>query len=540
MFKFRIIMAIFFSFGLIIIEALLEGNEMTQPYLNSPTNYNTGYKADPQKGDVRTSVFYVNDMHGKLTNIRHIKTAADSFSRKYQNNPEVDTFKLSGGDSNIGKPTAKNNFVISFLNSIGLEFSAIGNHEFDIGQPGFAKEIDNAKFKYVASNINVDPKLDINQDMKDQKVVKSWVVEKNGHKYGFVGATPVDLKLRLSKTSDVNGVNVDDTEKTLADIQQEVNNLRQQGINKIIMVSHLGKDKEQILAQKVSGVDVIIGGHTHDLIKGITPGDNWFKSPEGDPVLMTMAGKDGNYVGMLDLVFDDKGRIKAATNNVQESIKFPVDPFIRFMEDGYLGRTVKIGKMAADCRPKDTSLTENPIASYMADATKKKANSQLAFINSENIRGGIDGGIITERDIQELEPFRNKVYKLEISEKMVIDTLNNAAQSVTTPECKPGILQVAGLKYTITPQHTVKDVYLLNADGSQTKLDDKNPSSSKTFTAAYDDFVLKGDEFPTLKNPVKVLDTYQWTKAEAMVEQIKALNGKPLELKQDGRITVEK
>lgn len=543
MFKFTKNMAIIFSFGLLVSGILVKGKIMSQAFLNPAASPQNTYQSKPQNNknkEVRTSIFYMNDLHGKLTNIRHMKTAADSFTRTHTGRTDVDSFKLGGGDFNIGKPEAKNKFVINFLNSIGLDLTAIGNHEFDIGQQGFAKEIDGAKYKYVSSNINIDPKCDLTQDFKDKKIVKSWVMEKNGNKYGFVGGTPIDLKLRLAKTSDVSGIAVDPTDKTIKDIQTEVNNLKKQGIDKIILLSHLGKDKEQIVAQSVSGIDVIVGGHTHDLIKGITPGDNWFKSPSGEPVLITQAGKDGAHFGVLDLVFDDQGRIKAASNNVFDTADYPKDPFIRVVEDGYLGKTKQIGQLVKDCKPTKTSLTENPLASYMADATKDKAGAQIAFVNSENIRGGLDAGVVTERDVQELEPFKNKVYKLEITEKTVIDTLNDAAKSVLTPECKPGVLQVGGLKYTITPQHTVKDVYMVNSDGTQVKLDDKKPSTSKTFTVVYDEFLLKGDEFPTLKNPVKILNKYEWNKADAMSERISKEAGKPLDIKSDGRIKIEK
>ena len=53
--------------------------------------------------DVKTAIFYINDIHGQMSKLDKIKYASDCFSKAYQNDKSVDTLKLSGGDIKIGQ-----------------------------------------------------------------------------------------------------------------------------------------------------------------------------------------------------------------------------------------------------------------------------------------------------------------------------------------------------------------------------------------------------------------------------------------------------
>ena len=67
---------------------------------------------------------------------------------------------------------------------------------------------------------------------------------------------------------------------------------------------------DKIIAQNTSGIDVILGGHSHELIKGVKEGENLFYGLDGKPVVITQAGKDGKTFGVLNLEFDKDGNIK--------------------------------------------------------------------------------------------------------------------------------------------------------------------------------------------------------------------------------------
>jgi len=498
----------------------------------------SGSTEGQKKPKNEVSIFYFNDVHCQISKLAQLGSAADSFTRVFDNELKTDCFKISAGDSNIGSDIRKNKFIVQFLNLIGLDFSAIGNHELDDKSSNFSKIIKNANYKYVSSNIDISKGSSLLDSVKNEKIVRSWIANKNGHDYGFIGVSPVELKERINPIYSSNDFDIKNPENTLKAVQKEVDELKGKGINRIILVSHLGYHRDVLLAKHVSGIDIIIGGHTHDLIKGITPDINQIKSLSGEPVLITQAGRDGNYFGILNAVFDDKGRITSANNIVRKTSDYKKNDFIEYMKESLLGKPDPIGVLSKIDYPENLLTEENPVANLTADSIRYRANTQIALVNSTSIRNKLEPGIITTRNIQDLTPITNKICKVELSEKDLVDALNAAAKSTATLLCKPGLLQVSGLKYTVTPQKTVKDVFIKNSDGSYTRLDHISPNPNKKFTAAYNDFLINGPEglVSLKKTPIEI---YDQDISAVTIEYIKKFSNKPFELKKEKRITVE-
>jgi 5'-nucleotidase len=495
-----------------------------QPANNSPSN--------------ALSIFYINDIHAQLSNLSRLKTAGDTFTKVFENDLKNDTFKISAGDMNIGNDVKKNQFMVNFLNVLGIDYAAFGNHEFDNDTTNLSKAIDKANYKYIGTNVEISNKDPLAKNIQDGKIAKSWIEEQNNHKYGFIGLSPIDLKARLHPEVNTDEFDIKDYNNTVKEVQNEVNNLKKQGINRIILTSHLGYDTDVKLAQQVSGIDIIIGGHSHHLIQGLTPKINYLTSPEGEPVIITQAGRDGNFYGILNAIFDDKGRITKAQNTVHKTENIKKDNFVEFLKEKLLGKARPIGILSDITYPNNIVKEENPVACFIADSMRYKTGAQIAFVNSGGIRGTLKPGIITTRNIQDIIPFYNKLAKVELSEKDIIDTLNHAAMSSSKPPFKPGVMQVSGLKYIITPQKTVKDVFIENADGSLTKLDNITPSTSKKFTVVYDNFLLNAPEglVNLKKKPIRI---YDFDKTFTAIEYIEKFNNKPVEIKNQKRIIIE-
>ena len=88
------------------------------------------------------------------------------------------------------------------------------------------------------------------------------------------------------------------------ELQKKIDEVRAEGAQVVVLLSHNGADTDMKLASRVSGLDVILGGHTHDAI----PRALEIKSPRGI-TLVTNAGSNGKFLGVLD--FDVRGgRIK--------------------------------------------------------------------------------------------------------------------------------------------------------------------------------------------------------------------------------------
>ena len=110
-----------------------------------------------QNTNIKTSIFYINDFHGKAINMERTLTAAKGFDSSNKNKEqENDTFKLSSGDIMLGTDEKTNQIAIMFQNILGITASAAGNHEYDM-QNKVASVFPWIKYKLLANNINIKP-----------------------------------------------------------------------------------------------------------------------------------------------------------------------------------------------------------------------------------------------------------------------------------------------------------------------------------------------------------------------------------------------
>ena len=307
--------------------------------LNNASRYYLGAKTMPKKRSftssqpsiteplnkepnlTHTSWFYINDIHGKMTKMERIYVIAQKFDRtspfswdffKNSKNEKVSKFKVSSGDISIGCNPNNNKVAYKFLQWCGFNATELGNHEMDVVEPGdLASLIDNTNCNMLALNVEVEKDSPLYGKFK-----KSIITENNGEKVGIIGIAPSDMFLRVKMSNSLNSIKVKEIDESIKLIQQEVDNLRKQGINKIALLSHSGIDNDKKIAQMVDGIDIIFGGHTHNLIKDIKEGENLFYSKSGEPIIITQAGKNGENVGILNVDFDENGVIKRAQNNI--------------------------------------------------------------------------------------------------------------------------------------------------------------------------------------------------------------------------------
>jgi uncharacterized repeat protein (TIGR01451 family) len=245
---------------------------------------------------------------------------------------------------------------IGILNSLGIQASAFGNHEFDLGvrqvrdilrtgsgNPG-------ANFPYLSTNLNFQPEiapanpngnlaasdLAANQTTAEAstikgKIAKSTVITLPGNdgiagnsddqKIGIVGATTPTLPNISSIGSiAVTPGNPIDYDALATEIQSTVDILKAQGINKIILLSHMQQlniERDE-LAPRLKDVDIIIGGGSNTLLSDgndiLRAGDTSQGSyptvktaADGKPILVVNTDGNYKYVGRLVTEFDDVG-----------------------------------------------------------------------------------------------------------------------------------------------------------------------------------------------------------------------------------------
>lgn len=493
-----------------------------------------------------TSWFYINDVHGKMTNMERIynmtkefdNTTASEVAPGFWSNTtgNISKFKVSSGDIILGANYTHNQVADKFLNWSGFIATALGNHELDVVEPGdLAKLLSDAKYKMLAINV------DVNKDSPLYgRIEKSMVVEKDGENYGLIGIAPPDMLERVKMNNTLKDVHVETAEKTRQIVQDEVNKLKAQGINKIVILSHEGTKNDIALAKETSGIDIIFAAHTHDLIEGIKDGVNLFYSKSGEPTIITQAGKDGENVGILNVDFDENGIIQKAQNNVIRTRSYNRPLFIKDSVESILGKPEVIGRVKAAVEPPVKRLAENnPHGNLIADAMRSELGTDIAILNAGNIRGSFSQGPIDTRLISDITPFEDHMMILGLTEKQIVDSIKVGCKSIPRSSNKPGILLVSGLRYKANKQGELLDLEFIDKNNQVHKIDINNPDPNKKYTVAADDFYATGGDgyLESNKNPDFVIQKFNMDKNKLACDYIKKLN-QPIEITDDKRIQI--
>ncbi len=427
--------------------------------------------------------------------IARLKTIIDDTRAGYA---DGNSLLLSAGDNFQGSlyyTTYKSKVVSDFFNQMGFDVVATGNHEFDDGPEEFLKFIEAAEFPIIGGNFDVskDPAL-------AGKIEGSIVLEVGGEKIGIIGATTEDTPDIASP-----GPNIEFTD-VFEYVRNAAATLDAAGVNKIILLSHIGYTVDLQLAADVPLVDVIVGGHSHSLLGSmegaVGPYPTMVKNPDGIEVPVVQANQYGKYLGDIAITWDDEGNVIKA-----EGEPFLIDASVTGNEDfksqladlaepiEELTSTV-IGT-ATDmldgsrevCRAKECSM-----GNLLADAILDRVADQgatIAFQNGGGIRASIDAGEITIGDVLTVLPFSNTLATVQISGADVIEALENGVSDIENGAGR--FAQVAGLKYAFDVKQPVgsrvSDVQVKGEGDSWVPIDEE-----ATYTIVTNNYVRGGGD----------------------------------------------
>jgi len=486
--------------------------------------------------NVKTSIFYINDYHGKAINMERTVTASrsfDSFVRTSKEKGELDVLKLSSGDIMLGEVEKVNTVAATFQNIIGITASAMGNHEYDMPK-SIGKIIPNMNYKLLADNVK------IKQDNPlSKKVEKSYIEEHNGHKYGIVATTPTDLFSRLKYGHIFQELEVSNIDDTIKEVQSEVDKLRNKGIDKIILLSHSGYGYDRKIARNTEGIDIILGGHSHNLIQDIKEGENLLRSKSGEPVVITQAGRDGKHFGVLNVEFNDKGQIVKAQNSITSTRGFKRNAPVRYIFDKIYGKPEVVGKINSAPPPLTNDLLEpSGHADFLADCIRKDLDTDIALLSAANIRGYFESGNLDTRYIEDISPFHNNLCIIPYSEKEIVMALKQTCKSFTNRNNKPGIIHPSGLRYTVSRQGELKELYYIDKQGKETKIDIDNPREDKFYRTAINDYYAQGnDDMKVLKKIDKAEKIFDFDLNKCVIDFMKNAT-EQVNIVEDGRVKV--
>jgi NAD pyrophosphatase/5'-nucleotidase NadN len=227
---------------------------------------------------------------------------------------------LHGGDAFQGSlyfNVLKGAGNATLLREMGLDAMAIGNHEFDLGDGPFIEFANKVNFPILAANLDASA----DSQMSGVTNIKPYIIKEYGDvKVGVFGLVLEDMKSISSPGDDLAFNGEVETAQATVDALQEM------GVDKIVMVSHIGLDRDIRIAESVNGVDVIVGGHSHTLLGDFTnigngQGSNiagyaeMVTNPNGTTkTCIVQAGSIAQAIGQADVTFEE-GDVKTCQGN---------------------------------------------------------------------------------------------------------------------------------------------------------------------------------------------------------------------------------
>lgn len=478
------------------------------------------------------SVFHTNDIHGGIEvskafyidpefppstgNLASIQTILKRFKDLFN----TDTYiLLDAGDFFQGAPISnlsKGEAVIDIFNKIGYKAVTVGNHDFDMG-------FDNLKNLASLSNC---PLLCCNiideQTNEIPKAFKPYIIlEINSIKIGIIGVITDDMP-RLSTKKNIENLKFIDSAES---VKKYIDILKtSENCDIIIVLSHLGFEEDKILARKASGIDLIVGGHSHTGVHDI------YEDPKNH-TLITQAFAKGGTLGHVNLSIDLKSKKIIGFKNELISLfadQFKPDKEILSIINKWKNKVEKgfdeiIGYTKYDLT---RGSPESNLGNLICDALVHRYNADIAFQNSGGIRAEIKKGNIKFRDVFNVLPFDNNVYVLKMTGAEVLDALE------VSVEGSHGILQVAGVEMLYDPKlPKFKRVLSAKIKGAPI---DKN----KIYIVVTNSYITESDgsTYAVFKGAASVVDTFDVLR-DVIIEYISQIKNVDIDIQ--GRIKIK-
>jgi 5'-nucleotidase len=213
----------------------------------------------------------------------------------------------------------------AMMNIVCFDAFTLGNHEFDDGDDAlasFLEQFSGAGCGTPALSANLSPHA---ASPLNELVEAATVLTVDGQRVGVIGLT-IAQKTMASSSPDDGTVLTDE----LAAAQLQINTLRADGVNKIILLTHTTYDADLEYAEALSGVDVIVGGDSHTLL-GAGLAELGFnvvadypterENADGEPVCVVQAWEYAHLLGELSVEFDAEGVVTSCGG----SPRMPVD-----------------------------------------------------------------------------------------------------------------------------------------------------------------------------------------------------------------------
>lgn len=483
-------------------------NDIILPQEETPT---------PETWSLR--ILHTNDTHSHLENAARLATLIKQARNEAENNGQH-VLLLDAGDVFTGTlyfTKYEGLADAQFMNLIGYQAMTLGNHEFDKGPEGLAKFLQEIQFPVVAANINFgdDPTL---KDFVSAEIVEGQAIQRGhiypaiileigGKRVGLFGLTTEETKAISSPGEHITFLPAIDTARQMVDA------LKAKNVDFIIALTHIGYSEDVKLAENVSGIDVIVGGHSHTKLDTPTV----IERNDGTKTRIVQANEHRKYLGEIDLTFENLGSgegiqafegklLPTSLKDKDGQYLVEADAETKALIDGFdaeikeltkeiVGKTeVDLNGERIDVRSQETNLGNLIADGMVAYAKQFVPETQAAITNGGGIRASIPKGDITLGQVMTTLPFGNVIVTLKVTGAELKEALENGVSAV---ENKHGRFpQVSGLRFTYDSRkpagERIVDVEINTEEGY------KPLDPDAVYTIATNKFMADGGDFYTM------------------------------------------
>jgi len=455
-----------------------------------------------------------SDFHGALDPVTVSGTLMGSaavdttYIKNYRARNPLGSVLVDSGDTMQGTLISnyfKGASTIDVFNTMGYQASALGNHDFDWGQPILQQRIAQAQYPWLCCNVFTAGTND-----RPAWVTPSAIIEAKGVKIGLIGAITMETPMIVMPSS-IAGL---EFRPAAPIINQIAADLRAQGANMIVVLAHMGGSQSTSgvitgevadLANALVGVNYIASGHSHVKLNSAV-----------NNIPITQPYSSGSALGLADIRVDRlTGTNVSYTLAVNSTYDLGVtpDPTVAAMVAGYNAtiaviKNQPVGTITGPIlrNTPDRYTAESEVGDLCTDAQAWKGGVSICFTNPGGIRADIKSPVgaypynVTWNDMYTVQPFDNLVTLMDLTGAQIKAVLEQCFPPVAT---STKMLQVSGIKYTVqlSAPANAKIIGLTLADGTPI-----NPVT--TYRVAVNNFLATGgDGFTVFKQGTNQFNT---------------------------------
>ena len=382
----------------------------------------------------RLVILHTNDTHSQidpddkdnLGGIGRRKVVIDSVRVAEPNMMLVDAGDIVQGTLyfNLFKGEVENRL----MNLLGYDLRILGNHEFDNGINALAKMLEGSEGKLLATNYGLS-------DTPLAGMFEKYDIrEIDGRRIGFI-AINLAPKGMISE-GNYDGVEYLDAVEAANASAWWLKNI--EGCDMVIAVTHIGYAPSMppgdiTLAEASKDIDIIIGGHSHDLID--PAGDKYLwrvPNREGREVLVTQVGKSGKNIGRIEIDLDSLTSGYSVIH-VDSRLDSRIDPAVTELIAPYRAGVDSLMAHPVGKTVRELTQTSPDLLNFATDIVLERGRQlapgvEFAILNKGGIRRGLPKGTVTEGQIITMLPFNNRVKVIDILGRDLIPAFEQMAR----------------------------------------------------------------------------------------------------------------